>query len=325
MTSLLNYARKVRKINIYKEEKLDIVYTYVDYNDPAFRRIISKYKPEKNIELTRYEQFGEIYYSLKTLEKFAKNFVNNIYLVTFNQKIDDTKISDWARRKIIYISHSEIIPRQFLPTFNSIVIESFLFRIPGLTENFIYLNDDLFFGNYLKREILFTPFDAPIIYIKQMDVPLEKRPETPWLYYYENAKDLFEKKYRVYPNLKPAHMPIMMNKKLSLKVWKEFGKDLLPTLSKFREMKNINFWFLCYLVGLYDGYFAYKFPTDKINVYLNCNLDTKENVQSVIKYLTAIFKHKPYFFNINNINKKCLPIWNFVRNKYLLMFNKNKN
>ena len=33
--------------------------------------------------------------------------------------------------------------------YNSFAIECFLDRIPGLAEHFIYLNDDMFFGNHV--------------------------------------------------------------------------------------------------------------------------------------------------------------------------------
>ena len=136
---LLDTIKKI-KCKKFNQTKFDIVYTYVDSTDKEWQKSIKKYFPNKNIDPQRYKDYGEIYFSLKTLEIFAKNICNNIYIVTDNQKIDETKISPWLKKNIKYVYHNEIIPPHFLPTFNSITIESFLHNIPNLTENFIYLN-----------------------------------------------------------------------------------------------------------------------------------------------------------------------------------------
>ena len=40
--------------------------------------------------------------------------------------------------------HKDIIPQEYLPTFNSRTIEMFIHRIPDLDERFLYFNDDMF-------------------------------------------------------------------------------------------------------------------------------------------------------------------------------------
>lgn len=40
------------------------------------------------------------------------------------------------------IKHEDFIPSKYLPTFNINTIEMNFFRIPELSENFIYFNDD---------------------------------------------------------------------------------------------------------------------------------------------------------------------------------------
>lgn len=49
-----------------------------------------------------------------------------------------------AGPEIVFVYHREFIPRHLLPTFNVCTIEMFLHRIPGLSEHFIYSNDDFF-------------------------------------------------------------------------------------------------------------------------------------------------------------------------------------
>ncbi len=45
--------------------------------------------------------------------------------------------------KLIIITHKDIIPEIYLPTFNSLCIELYLYNIPNLSNNFIYFNDDM--------------------------------------------------------------------------------------------------------------------------------------------------------------------------------------
>lgn len=68
-------------------------------------------------------------------------FVENVFLVVSSE----SQVAEWANRNNLKIVlHSDIIPPQHLPTFNSTTIELFLHRIPGLNEEFIYFNDDFF-------------------------------------------------------------------------------------------------------------------------------------------------------------------------------------
>jgi hypothetical protein len=55
------------------------------------------------------------------------------------------------------VRHSNIIPPQFLPTFNSNVVESFVWRIRELAERFVYFNDDM----YVLRPTHWSAFFDP--------------------------------------------------------------------------------------------------------------------------------------------------------------------
>ena len=75
-------------------------------------------------------------------------WVRNIYLVT------DDQVPDWLDTScpdVKVVSHREIFANQAdLPTFNSHAIESQIHRIEGLSEHFLYLNDDFFVGRPLS-------------------------------------------------------------------------------------------------------------------------------------------------------------------------------
>lgn len=68
-------------------------------------------------------------------------WVRNIYVILARESqlqpwMDDEKV------KVVY--HKDFIPNKYLPAFNSNTIEMFLHKIPGLSEYFIYGNDDMF-------------------------------------------------------------------------------------------------------------------------------------------------------------------------------------
>ena len=59
--------------------------------------------------------------------------------------------------KVNYVYHRSIFKEysDYLPTFNSIAIETMLWRIEGLSEHFLYFNDDVFLARPLKNKDFF--------------------------------------------------------------------------------------------------------------------------------------------------------------------------
>ncbi len=56
------------------------------------------------------------------------------------------------------VSHEDIFPDpSHLPTYSSPAIETNLHRIPGLSKRFIYMNDDVMFGDKIWPEDFYTP------------------------------------------------------------------------------------------------------------------------------------------------------------------------
>lgn len=127
--------------------KIDIVYTWVD--DTIL---------DKNIASAQLKNNNEILYSLRSVCKYAKWF-NHIFLIVS----DTQKLPNWLdTTKIFIIRHSQIIPKKYLPTFNSIAIESFIHYIPNLSEYYIYFNDDMILLNQTFISDFFDFFHKPI-------------------------------------------------------------------------------------------------------------------------------------------------------------------
>ena len=60
------------------------------------------------------------------------------------------------------VLHKDIIPKEFLPTFNSCTIELFLHKIPDLSEHFIYVNDDMSLLHHANKSLFFDIDGLPI-------------------------------------------------------------------------------------------------------------------------------------------------------------------
>lgn len=155
-------ARDRDILHLYElTEPIDLVYTWVDGNDPAWQA--RKHKAEGLIDdaavnetalsASRFQNRDELKYSLRSVEAYA-NWVNHIYIVT------DGQVPEWLNSdhpKITVIDHREIFTdSSVLPVFNSHAIESQLHHIQGLSERYLYMNDDLFFMRPVRPEKFFT-------------------------------------------------------------------------------------------------------------------------------------------------------------------------
>src|SRR5699024_5053315 len=101
---------------------------------------------------SRFASRDELRFSLRSVEYYASWF-NHIYLVT------DGQVPDWLdlnHPKLTVVDHKEIFAdTTVLPVFNSHAIESQPHHIAGLTERYLYLNDDVFFMRPTEPELFF--------------------------------------------------------------------------------------------------------------------------------------------------------------------------
>lgn len=140
-------------------EPIDLVYTWVDGNDPEWRADFEEWRRleaegEGGVDDThwgRYASHDELRYSLRSVWLYA-GWARRIYLVTSGQ------VPDWLEPddRLVLVPHQQILPSDLLPTFNSHAIESRLHHIEGLAEHFVYFNDDVFLGRPAERSQFFT-------------------------------------------------------------------------------------------------------------------------------------------------------------------------
>lgn len=121
---------------------IDFVVTWVDGSDKAWRKEKASYKPETETDDSeeRYRDWGLLRYWFRAVEEFAP-WVRTVHFITCGH------LPEWLNTecpKLHIVKHEDYIPKEFLPVFNSNVIEIYMHRIEGLAEHFVYFNDDFF-------------------------------------------------------------------------------------------------------------------------------------------------------------------------------------
>ncbi len=147
-----------------KIESVDIVYLWVDGNDPEWQAkrnaFLGKTTEVSEINCKgRYVNNDELKYSLRSMSQYAP-WLRKIFIVTDNQT---PKWLDTSNPKVQIVDLKEIMPTECLPCFNSSLIEYFLSQIPDLSEHFLYANDDMFINKPVQISDFFTSEGFPIV------------------------------------------------------------------------------------------------------------------------------------------------------------------
>lgn len=150
-----------------EKDPIDVVIAWVDGDDPAIQEKRNHYLersarvPNISSKARRFSDNGEIQICLQSLATHMP-WVNRVYIVTDEQTpscLDKLpKAIEPLKDKIRVVDHREIYREheELLPTFSSLSIETFLWRIEGLSEKFVYLNDDMFFCGSVKPSDFFS-------------------------------------------------------------------------------------------------------------------------------------------------------------------------
>jgi len=136
-----------------KEQQIDFVVLWLDSSDPDWQKSYAYYKSGTtgHTEKARFRNMDNFRYWFRAVERYAP-WVRKVFLVT------NGKFPDWINKdcpKIELIKHEDYMPKEILPVFNSSTIEIFIHNIKGLSEHFVYFNDDVFLNAPIKPEYYF--------------------------------------------------------------------------------------------------------------------------------------------------------------------------
>ena len=254
--------------------EIDIVVLWVDGNDPKWiseKNNWSRPDTQMSNTINRFRDWGLMPYWFRAIEQFSP-WVRTIHFVTCGQT---PSFLNTNHPKLHVVNHTEFIPNEWLPTFNSAAIELNIHRIDGLSEHFIYMNDDTFFLRPIKPTSFFingfpciNGSERPIIPYNTNDIVshhefndigfinrhFNKRQQvkayrTKYLNTVYGKKDYFKSLFskiispRFFVGFKNLHAPIPMLKTTLEEIWSAEPETLIQTSEhKFREMSDVNQW-----------------------------------------------------------------------------------
>jgi hypothetical protein len=250
-TEDINLENEFQKFEIENDQKndkktkieIDVVYTWVNSNDPSWKNKKHQYQNNNNIKdgdnIGRYDNNNELLYSIRSVMKHLP-WIRNIFIITDNQ----TPIwfnQDNPRIKII--SHEDIFEdKSVLPVFNSVAIEMNLHRIPGLSEYFIYLNDDCLFGNNMKINDFITKNGKIIMRFQKIqfsNLNINKT-DSSFRIGHKNASKLISKNFGHHPRLTVSHQAFILRKSIFAQLEKMYPNEINQTrANKFRSTTDV--------------------------------------------------------------------------------------
>ncbi|MBR1394116.1 MAG: Stealth CR1 domain-containing protein [Prevotella sp.] len=136
-----------------KEQYIDFVVTWLDPNDPEWQKSYAKYSPSSKGDMSkaRFRDMKIFRYWFRAVEQYAP-WVRKVFLIT------NGKFPDWINKecqKLELVKHEDYMPQSCLPTFNSCAIELHMHKIKGLSEHFVYFNDDMILNAPVEPDYYF--------------------------------------------------------------------------------------------------------------------------------------------------------------------------
>jgi hypothetical protein len=226
---------------------IDAVFTWVDGTDPAWlsrkraalEAAAGERMPEAAADDLRFVGHDELRHSLRSLEQYAP-WVRHVYVVTDRQRPEWLREdSDW----VSIVDHRDIAPEgTVLPTFNSQAIEANLHRIEGLSEHFLYFNDDMFLSSPVSPDLFFQANGLSSVYLSRAHVapgpPIEGEPAPDAAG--KNARALIEEVSGRRLSRKLFHAPYALQRSVSYEIEERWPDVIARTRdSQFRRLHDV--------------------------------------------------------------------------------------
>ena len=115
---------------------MDIVITYVNGLDPEWQK---EYEKHTNVPILekRFRDWGTLRYLFRGIEKNMP-FIRKVHLVVARE----SQVPEWINRdEVNVVFHRDIIPAEYLPGFNSNLIENIIILNKNNRKNIKYINN----------------------------------------------------------------------------------------------------------------------------------------------------------------------------------------
>lgn len=271
-----------------KNNAIDLVLPWVDSSDPLWRAEKNKYDTECGVSDVRYESWDNLQYLFRGIETYMP-WIHKVFFITWGH------IPKWLNTtcdKLVVVKHEEYIPDDFLPTFNSNVIEMNYFRIEELSENFILFNDDLFVTQPM-----------PETYYFRDNLPCEEAVETHFILKADKGMDL-QMNYACVNNM------VLLNRNFDKRNVIEHNRDkwFAPIYGeRLQQNYNLEFW---------NNFESFVYPHEAMPMKKSV---LREIWEKEPEALTTASRNR--FRAYSDVTQRLITMWqicsgNFVPHKY---------
>lgn len=318
------------------QKPIDIVIPWVDGGDPAWRAERAGFTAGSTADNSeaRYRDWDVLRYWFRAIEKNAP-WAGTIHFVTWGH------LPQWLNTehpKLHIVNHRDYIPEEYLPTFSSHTLELNMHRIPGLSEQFVYFNDDVYLMGKTEPEDFFReglPCDAAVLgMVKNTDVAnympyimlnmlavinmrFSQRQvlKEHWRKWFRPAygpgllMNLYLSPQRHFVGIRNFHTCTPFTKACLQEVWEENYRILDDTCRRrFRSKEDVNqylfrYWRLC------KGEFA---PSKPNSAYLTIGSQSIEQIGQVIrsgKHKVVCINDDPMGFDFETEKEKLTTLF----------------
>lgn len=243
---------------------VDAVYMWVDDSDPRWRAKREAVRAKLGLDTPQsqvdgdlaphsFRDRGELRASMRSLEMYAP-WIRHIYLVT------DDQCPAWLDEqhdRVTVVDHTEIFAASdALPTYNSHAIGSQVHRIPGLSEHYLLINDDVMFNGPVTPYDFFTSTGQLKIFFSRSRRPdIPRGQQSPLEQARTNSAELIERDFGRRPSELFAHVPIPQRRDIATGVAERYAHEVAATAhSPFRSATDVecNSWLHLY-TALFTG------------------------------------------------------------------------
>lgn len=246
-------------------EKIDFIMPWVDGNDLEWQKEKARYSQgeDSDVSIARYRDWDNLQYWFRGVEKFTP-WVNRIHFVTYGH------LPQWLKKehpKLQIVNHKDYIPSKYLPVFSSRPIELNIHRIPNLSNQFVYFNDDCFILKKMETGCFFKnglPCDTAALTVLGSSALTQDIPKLNAMHiinsYFTKESAIYAHKrkwfslkngtpllrtllllpWKSIPNIYTAHGPNSYTKEVFHTLWDKEYEILDRTCShRFREITDV--------------------------------------------------------------------------------------
>lgn len=257
--------------------KIDFVVPMVFHDDKLwqddFKKANRRYDENNLSDFVRYRSWGIEPLLIRCVRKFMP-FVRTIYILLARE----SQHKDWMDEEgVRVVYHREFIPEHFLPTFG-LTFELFLHKIPGLSERFIYGNDDMFpLGPLTEQDF----FEGNIPCISNVEKPFPEHPNIFHMFCLNGLNFVAKEFGRHYSAtwLKGGHSLTPMLKSTWQHLWNIGGTEIERSITPFRSDCNFNQW-ICPWWHHLSGNYIDRVPQ---RVYVSTRNSVEDVVRAIVE------------------------------------------